>query len=62
MCPICGGPLVPILYGYKDPKYFQMNKDGLIHLINLTYHNKKSPTAWCNKCSEGFNIKLKHKF
>jgi hypothetical protein len=61
MCPNCNTPLIPILYGYSSKKYLDMHKEGLIFLISTTYHTKNSPTSYCKKCNESFNIKLNTK-
>jgi hypothetical protein len=62
MCPHCNTSLIPILYGYANPKYVDMHKQGLIFLVSKTYHTKSGPTSYCKKCGESFDIKLKYKF
>jgi hypothetical protein len=62
MCPHCNSKLIPILYGFVDPKYVDMHKEGLIFLVSTTYHTKNSPTSYCKKCEESFDIKLDYKF
>ena len=62
MCPHCGNKLIPILYGYANPKYIDMHKQGLIFLVSTTYHTKHDPTSYCRKCEESFDIKLNSKF
>jgi hypothetical protein len=58
MCPNCNNPLIPILYGYADKKYLDMHREGLIFLVSTTYHTKHSPTSYCKKCEEPFDIKV----
>lgn len=62
MCPHCNSPLIPILYGYSNPKYVDMHKQGLVFLISTTYHTKNDPSSYCKKCEESFDIKLDYKF
>jgi hypothetical protein len=59
MCPHCNTKLIPILYGFVDPKYVDMHKQGLVFLVSTTYHTKNSPTSYCKKCEESFDIKIK---
>jgi len=61
MCPNCNITLIPILYGYSNKKYLDMHKEGLIFLVSTTYHTKNSPTSYCKKCNESFDIKLDSK-
>ena len=58
MCPHCNNRLIPILYGFVDPKYVDMHKEGLVFLVSTTYHTKNSPTSYCKKCEESFDIKI----
>ena len=62
MCPHCNNSLIPILYGYANPKYVDMHKEGLIFLVSTTYHTKNSPATYSKKCEETFDIKIKYKF
>ncbi len=62
MCPYCNSSLIPILYGYSNPKYIDMHKKGLIFLVSTTYHTRHSPVSYCKKCNESFSIKLEYKF
>ena len=62
MCPFCKNSLIPILYGYSNPKYIDMHKQGLVFLVSTTYHTKNDPTSYCKKCEESFDIKLDYKF
>ena len=61
MCPHCNNKLIPILYGFVDPKYVDMHKQGLVFLISTTWHTKNSPNSYCKKCEETFYTKLEHK-
>ena len=61
MCPYCNLPLIPILYGYVNPKYVDMHKEGLVFLISTTWHTNSSPTSYCKKCEEAFDITLDYK-
>ena len=58
MCPHCNNKLIPLLYGFVDPKYVDMHKEGLVFLVSTTYHTKNSLTSYCKKCEESFDIKL----
>lgn len=62
MCPYCNNKLIPILYGYSDPKYADMHKKGLVFLVSTTFHTKNDFSSYCNKCKECFYIKLSYKF
>jgi hypothetical protein len=32
----------------------------LIFLVSTTYHTKNSPTSYCKKCEDSFDIKVKY--
>ena len=55
MCPHCNVKLIPLLYGFVDPKYVDMHKEGLVFLVSTTYHTKNSPTSYCKKCEKSEN-------
>ena len=59
MCPHCNSSLIPILYGYANPKYVDMHKQGLVFLVSTTYHTKSDPNWYCKVCDEAISLKLK---
>jgi hypothetical protein len=56
MCPNCNSTLIPIIYGYVNPKYVDMHKQGLVLLVSKTYHTKNDPNWHCGVCIESFNL------
>ena len=51
-----------IISGNENSKYIDLHKEGLIFLVSTTWHTKNSPSSYCKKCNESFEIKLKYKF
>jgi hypothetical protein len=51
-CPVCDGPLLPVLYGFPSPEMFQASEDGMIILGGCCPGDERYR---CPRCADGWS-------